>query len=81
MEQSTTNRRNRRYYCQEEKVKIRQVSLSGLSYFFLGSGTALRLAKKLGRYLIGADLSKFAIQVTGRLSDTHNSNDLMEGER
>ncbi|MCK4322332.1 site-specific DNA-methyltransferase, partial [candidate division WOR-3 bacterium] len=42
--------------------------------FFSGSGTTLAVAEKLGRRWIGADLSKFAIQVTRkRLLDIHNS--------
>jgi adenine-specific DNA-methyltransferase len=46
--------------------------------FFCGSGTTLAVAEKLGRRWIGADLSKFAIQVTRkRLLDIHNSKDLL----
>ena len=45
--------------------------------FFCGSGTTLAVAEKLGRRWIGADLSKYAIQVTRkRLLDIHNSRDL-----
>jgi len=45
--------------------------------FFVGSGTTLAVAEKLGRRWIGSDLSKFAIQVTRkRLLDIHNSKDL-----
>ncbi len=47
--------------------------------FFCGSGTTLAVAEKLGRRWIGADLSKFAIQVTRkRLLDIHNSKDLVD---
>ena len=47
--------------------------------FFTGSGTTLAVAEKLGRRWIGADLSKFAIQVTRkRLLDIHNSKDLLD---
>jgi adenine specific DNA methylase Mod len=50
--------------------------------FFVGSGTTLAVAEKLGRRWIGSDLSKFAIQVTRkRLLDIHNSKDLMEDEK
>jgi len=51
--------------------------------FFCGSGTTLAAAEKLGRRWIGADLSKFAIQVTRkRLLDIHNSKDLQnEGNK
>jgi len=46
--------------------------------FFCGSGTTLAVVEKLGRRWIGADLSKFAIQVTRkRLLDIHNSKDLL----
>jgi len=46
--------------------------------FFCGSGTTLAVAEKLGRRWIGADLSKFAIQLTRkRLLDIHNSKDLL----
>jgi len=45
--------------------------------FFVGSGTTLAVAEKLGRRWIGSDLSKFAIQVTRkRLLDIHNSTPL-----
>lgn len=47
--------------------------------FFCGSGTTLAVAEKLGRRWIGADLSKYAIQVTRkRLLDIQNSKDLMK---
>ena len=47
--------------------------------FFCGSGTTLAVAEKLGRRWIGADLSKYAIQVTRkRLLDIHNSKDLQK---
>jgi len=47
--------------------------------FFCGSGTTLAVAEKLGRRWIGADLSKYAIQVTRkRLLDLHNSKDLRD---
>ncbi len=47
--------------------------------FFCGSGTTLAVAEKLGRRWLGADLSKFAIQVTRkRLLDIHNSKDLLD---
>jgi len=36
--------------------------------FFCGSGTTLAVAEKLGRRWIGADLSKFAIQVTREIA-------------
>ncbi|MHA1215605.1 MAG: site-specific DNA-methyltransferase [Candidatus Hodarchaeales archaeon] len=50
--------------------------------FFCGSGTTLAVAEKLGRRWIGADLSKFAIQVTRkRLLDIHNSKDLLDEKR
>lgn len=50
--------------------------------FFCGSGTTLAVAEKLGRRWIGADLSKFAIQVTRkRLLDIHNSKDLFEEKK
>lgn len=45
--------------------------------FFCGSGTTLAVAEKLGRRWIGADLSKFAIQVTRkRLLGIQESNNL-----
>ena len=50
--------------------------------FFCGSGTTLAVAEKLGRRWIGADLSKFAIQVTRkRLLDIHNSKDLLDEKK
>ncbi|RZN65247.1 MAG: site-specific DNA-methyltransferase [Candidatus Methanoliparum thermophilum] len=50
--------------------------------FFVGSGTTLAVAEKLGRRWIGCDLSKFAIQVTRkRLLDIHNSKDLNEDDK
>jgi len=50
--------------------------------FFVGSGTTLAVAEKLGRRWIGSDLSKFAIQVTRkRLLDIHNSKDLFEKKK
>ncbi|MFP3257550.1 MAG: site-specific DNA-methyltransferase [Candidatus Nanopusillus acidilobi] len=50
--------------------------------FFCGSGTTLAVAEKLGRRWIGADLSKFAIQVTRkRLLDIHNSKDLIDEKK
>jgi len=50
--------------------------------FFCGSGTALAVAEKLGRRWIGADLSKYAIQVTRkRLLDIHNSKDLLDEKK
>jgi len=50
--------------------------------FFCGSGTTLAVAEKLGRRWIGADLSKFAIQVTRkRLLDIHNSKDLINEKK
>ena len=50
--------------------------------FFCGSGTTLAVAEKLGRRWIGADLSKYAIQVTRkRLLDIHNSKDLLDEKK
>lgn len=49
--------------------------------FFVGSGTTLAVAEKLGRRWIGCDLSKFAIHTTRkRLLDIHNSKDLLNEE-
>ena len=50
--------------------------------FFCGSGATLAVAEKLGRRLIGCDLSKFAIQVTRkRLLDIYNSKDLLDEKK
>ena len=50
--------------------------------FFCGSGTTMAVAEKLGRRFIGADLSKFAIQIARkRLLDIHNSKDLLDEKK
>ncbi len=63
-------------------IKISSTSGNIVADFFRVSGTTLATVEKPGRYWIGSDLSKFAIQVTRkRLPDIHNSKDLMKEEK
>ena len=76
------------YNTQKPEELLKRVILSAsnpgdiVADFFCGSGTTLAVAEKLGRRWIGADLSKFAIQVTRkRLLDIHNSKDLLDEKK
>lgn len=79
----------RGFYTQKPEDLLKRIILASsnpgdiVADFFCGSGTTLAVAEKLGRRWLGADLSKFAIQVTRkRLLDIHNSKDLQnEGKK
>jgi adenine-specific DNA-methyltransferase len=76
---------NLRFQTQKPESLLKRIILASsnpgdiVADFFCGSGTTIAVAEKLGRRWIGADLSKFAIQVTRkRLLDIHNSKDLLD---
>lgn len=78
----------RGFYTQKPEALLKRIILASsnpsdiVADFFVGSGTTLAVAEKLGRRWIGSDLSKFAIQVTRkRLLDIYNSKDLLSEKK